>query len=46
MMGFTAVILLLFAAWAIRTPPTRASSDNADMLSGLSFAEARRTLIF
>lgn len=45
-MGFAAIILLLFAAWAIKAPSTKTSTNNSDTMSGYSFAQARRTQIF
>ena len=45
-MGFTAIILLLFAAWAIKAPSTKTNTNTPDTMSGYSFAEARRTPIF
>jgi MFS family permease len=45
-MGFTAIILLLFAAWAIKAPTTKTNTNTPDTMSGYSFAEARHTPIF
>ena len=45
-MGFAAIILLLFAAWAIKAPSTKTSTNTSDTMSGYSFAQARRTPIF
>ena len=45
-MGFSAIILLLFAAWAIKAPTTKTNTNTPDTMSGYSFAEARRTPIF
>ena len=45
-MGFAAIILLLFAAWAIKAPSTKTNTNTPDMMSGYSFAQARRTPIF
>jgi nitrate/nitrite transporter NarK len=46
MMGFAAIVLLLFAAWTIRAPSTATDSKTTDTLSGYSLAEARQTHIF
>jgi MFS family permease len=47
-MGFAAIILLLFAAWAIKAPSTKTNKKNntPDTMSGYSFAQARRTRVF
>ena len=47
-MGFAAIILLLFAAWAIKAPSTKINKNNntPDTMPGYSFAQARRTRVF
>ena len=45
-MGFSAIILLLFAAWAIKAPSMKTNTNTPDTMSGYSFAEARRTPVF
>ena len=45
-MGFAAIILLLFAAWSIKAPSRKANTNTSDTMTGYSFAQARRTQIF